>query len=424
MFAGGASLSYAQKGHVFNGVYKGAYLQQVAFPIGGIGAGMFCLEGTGAISHLSVRNNPEMFNEPAAFAAISIKQLPGSARVLEGPVPAWKKFGQRDAGFGAPGTTWGLPRFRDATFLARFPFAEIVLKDKELPLEVHITGWSPFIPTDADNSSLPAGALEYTFRNTGQRTMDYVFSYNARNFMSLPNERGKEQSANRIGAIRQGFVLSQDGSKDAPEKKGDFAIFTYDADPNVVVDHCWFRGGWWDPFSMAWNNIEKGILHKTPPVEKDAPGASLFVPFTLKPGEEKKICLLMAWYVPDTHLRIGDEPTNSKDSTVRDASVDLPSRFHKPWYSSKFSDINAVADYWREHYAALRQNSASFRDAFYKSSLPPEVTEAVAANLGPDFPAGIFVCQDGNNTPPGPAGHQNFKLVRLENVIDAASLPA
>jgi 3-phytase len=49
--------------------------------------------------------------------------------------------------------------------------------------------------------------------------------------------------------------------------------------------------------------------------------------------------------------------------------------------------------------------------------------EAVAANLGPDFPAGIFVCEDGHNTPPGPAGHQNFKLVRLENVIDASSLP-
>jgi 3-phytase len=49
--------------------------------------------------------------------------------------------------------------------------------------------------------------------------------------------------------------------------------------------------------------------------------------------------------------------------------------------------------------------------------------EAVAANLGPDFPAGIFVCQDGDNTAPGPAGHQNFKYVRLENVIDASSLP-
>jgi hypothetical protein len=209
--------------------------------------------------------------------------------------------------------------------------------------------------------------------------MEYVFSYNARNFMSLPNEHGKDAAANHIRSIRQGFVLSQDAGKDAPEKRGDFAIFT--AEPDVKVDHCWFRGGWWDPFTMAWNNIEKGKVQQTDPVEKDAPGASLFVPFTLKPGEEKKIVLLMAWYVPDTHLRIGDEPTNKKDSTVRDASRDLPSIYHKPWYSSKFQDINAVADYWLQHYKELRQNSALFRDAFYKSTVPPEVTEAVAANL-------------------------------------------
>ena len=49
--------------------------------------------------------------------------------------------------------------------------------------------------------------------------------------------------------------------------------------------------------------------------------------------------------------------------------------------------------------------------------------EAVAANLGPDFPDGIFICQDGRNTPPGSAGGQNFKLVRLNDFLDAASLP-
>lgn len=50
--------------------------------------------------------------------------------------------------------------------------------------------------------------------------------------------------------------------------------------------------------------------------------------------------------------------------------------------------------------------------------------EAVAANLGPDFPAGIFICQDGRNTTPGSSGHQNFKYVRLERLLDAGSLPS
>ena len=33
--------------------YKGEFLNRIAFPIGGMGAGMFCLEGTGAISNMS-----------------------------------------------------------------------------------------------------------------------------------------------------------------------------------------------------------------------------------------------------------------------------------------------------------------------------------------------------------------------------------
>ena len=45
----------------FNSVYNGEKLNHLAFPIGGIGAGMFCLEGNGAVSHVSVRNHRNNF---------------------------------------------------------------------------------------------------------------------------------------------------------------------------------------------------------------------------------------------------------------------------------------------------------------------------------------------------------------------------
>lgn len=41
---------------------------------------------------------------------------------------------------------------------------------------------------------------------------------------------------------------------------------------------------------------------------------------------------------------------------------------------------------------------------------------ATAESLGPDFPEGLFVCQDDDNTTPGSAGKQDFKLTRLEKV--------
>ena len=368
--------------HPFNGVYKGENLEQIAFPIGGMGAGMFCIEGTGAISHVSVRHEPDLFNEPLMFAAISVKNAPGGARVLEGPVPNWKKFGQHSSGAGSGGTSYGLPRFDHAEFQARFPFAQLKLHDGKMPLDVTITGWSPFIPTDENNSGLPVGALEYQFNNTSDKVIECVFSYNARNFMAISPASGNDSvGVNRILPIKKGFILSQAATPKSPWQQGDFAIFADATEQGTVVDHCWFRGGWWDPISMTWKHIEDRTTQAVAPVEKDAPGASLFVPFRLRPGESRKIKVMMAWYVPDSELRLGKPMNRPSDSAVRDASVDLPSRYYKPWYSSRFKNVNDVADYWQSHYDELLQKTTLFRDAFYKGNLPPEVLEAVSANL-------------------------------------------
>jgi uncharacterized protein (DUF608 family) len=365
--------SKTNSGHEFNGSYSGEYLSRIAFPIGGIGAGMFCLEGTGAISHMSVRNRPEVFNEPCMFAAISVKGIENGVKVIEGQVPEWKHFGQPGSGNGSSGASWGLPRFENSKFLARFPFALIELNDDDLPLDITIRGWSPFIPADADNSSLPAGSLEYSFKNTGNSDLEAIFSYNSKNFMKLSGGKA------RVKPMSGGFVLSEEGTKENPERKGDFAIFT--SEPATIVDHCWFRGGWWDPLTMTWNTILKGETRNTLPVDTDAPGASLFVPFQLKPGETKTIRLNMTWYVPDTNMKYGQDSTEPDDEVCDDPNCTCKDPFYKPWYSGKFSSINEVADYWKTNYDDLLRKSELFSEAFYKSTLPPEVIEAIAANL-------------------------------------------
>src|SRR5690606_9920061 len=108
--------------------------------------------------------------------ALSIKGIKNGAKVLEGPVPDRKKFGMRGSGNGDAGATYGLPRFNHAEFRARFPFCAIQLHDEDIPLDIQISSWSPFIPTDEDNSSLPVGALEYRFINKGKETLEAVFS--------------------------------------------------------------------------------------------------------------------------------------------------------------------------------------------------------------------------------------------------------
>jgi uncharacterized protein (DUF608 family) len=124
---------------------------------------------------------------------------------------------------------------------------------------------------------------------------------------------------------------------------------------------------------MAWNEIAEASAIERPPVTEGSPssGASLFVPFQLGPGESKTVPLRLAWFSGRTNLRIGTDP----------AGLHEASDPYRPWYAAKFTDINSVSFYWRDHYGELRQKAARFSDCFYGSTLPPEVVEAVAANL-------------------------------------------
>ncbi|RKX42193.1 MAG: hypothetical protein DRP64_10230 [Verrucomicrobia bacterium] len=519
--------------HEYNGPYEGKNLDKVAFPIGGIGSGMFCLEGSGAISHMSVRNTMEFFNEPTIFPAIYVNDgTSATAKVLEGPIPVWKVFGHGGTSNGSAGKTYGLPRFEKASFKDRFPFGTVRLSDKDVPLDVTITGWNPFTPGNADDSSLPVGALEYKFTNTSSKRLQSVFSFNTVNFISL------KKDSDRIVAVDNGFILTQAASENAPEHEGYFAVTT--ADSKTVVDHCWFRGGWWDPFTVAWNTIETGRVVNNPPQDVSAPGASLFVPFELAPGESKTVQVMLSWYVPNNPLKIGG-PTkeatafgtapatgtgdgqaavngfvgtglvntfapggdgqtgtlvspefqilekyiqfrigggsheekvcinlrvdgevvrtatgkNSEDLTLetwdvsdysgKTAQIEIVDQVqggwghllidhivmtgdpdtgegkiladfeggsygewttdppeaasescgtdgscesaeceptsYQPWYVSKFDTIKEVNRYWKRNYARLKAETQTFTDAFYDTTLPPEVVEAIAANL-------------------------------------------
>lgn len=361
--------------------YKNEHLNYIAFPIGGLGAGMFCLEGNGAVSHMSIRNRPEVFNEPAIFAAIKVKGIDNGIKILQGQVPDWKIFGPRGSGLGDAGLVYGFPRFSNSEFSASFPFATINLNDKDIPFQISIKAWSPFIPTDEDNSGLPAGALIYTFKNTSNTKEEAIFSFNSKNFLASDNA-----AMNKITPIKNGFVLRQEPTSDKPFLQSNFAVFT--DEENTVVDHCWFRGNWWDPITMAWNNIEAGNLKAVEPIEKDAPGASLFIPFSLDAGASKTIHIKFAWYSPDTNLTMGERAKdNDEDCSNMAAQLnsfkvdDTTYKFYKPWYASKFKSIQEVAGYWRVHYDELLHKTKLFNQSFFNTTLPAGVIEAVSSNL-------------------------------------------
>jgi len=357
----------------YNSEYKGENLNHIAFPVGGIGAGMFTLQGPGSLGNFSLRNKPEISNEPNLFAALHLKGS-GVTKVLEGQVPKHKIFratgagGGDSSGNGLPGRNYGLPRFSDCSFKAAFPFAEICLQDDDVPLNISTEGFSPFIPCDSFNSSLPFGSLRYTFSNNSDMEQECVFYFNSVNFVKT-----NDKSNSQINQIKNGFEFYQPET-DNPGERLWFNVFTNEP---ANIDTAWFRGRWFDAVTMLWNDMSAGVSNNRRHEDNTSGcGATLSIPFKIKQNQSKTICLFITWYAPDSNIREGGGDCLCEGGCGKE---ERPK--YSPWYSGQFASVNELNEYVQKNYGRLYKESKDFSDCLFGSDLPPEVLEAVSANL-------------------------------------------
>ena len=340
---------------------------------------MICIEGNGALSNMSVRHVPNMGFNRIIYASLCLKQPQGNvARVLEGPVPAWKIVGTRDSHSGCWRQSWGLPRFSQAEFTSQFPFSVIRLSDPRLGVDVELTAWSPFTPGETDDSCAPVAALEYRFCNRTNFPIEAVFGFHSENWITTrtPGE------VRLLGS--DGFELFEPGCAERPEDEGAFSV-SCDSQ-GVVVNPTWFRSGGWDNRTVLWKEIVDGEMASRPAVGSEDPtrGGSLYAPITLAPGEwTHPVRLRLAWHVPRSSLRIHpDDPKSDGggccDGNTKDAAT---KETYRPWYATRFKDVAAVDAWWRQNYDGLRERSMRFSDCLYSSTLPPEILDAVTSNL-------------------------------------------
>jgi 3-phytase len=89
------------------------------------------------------------------------------------------------------------------------------------------------------------------------------------------------------------------------------------------------------------------------------------------------------------------------------------------------ASVQNVADPDNSYFAVYRRTGghefvSTFRIGNGTTSDDCDRTDGITAyagDLGPRFPQGMFVCQDNNNDAPG-VGNQDFKMVRLDKVVD------
>lgn len=361
--------------------YDAAHLREIALPIGGIGTGFFALGGRGELTDWQLMSRPNRGWRPMyAHLLLRTHQTSGNEpktklRVLEGDLTQGLA-----ADFGAPSVLAGLPRMKDATFEASYPFGRVGFTDASLPVQVHVEGFNPLIPHNTDASGLPLALLTVTLLNTSSAPVDASLTLLLTNFVGtdgLTRDLKDNITEHAEAGGWQGMRFAK--TRDVKNAQNGTMAILCDA-PDVRVARRWkFR-------DEAWNGEALGIMDSLltagfieedepdqpcPPSPDDTWDSSLSALFSLKPGEARDVRLLITWHFPYRNLQEEGWWSETRESSPLQGN----------YYATRFTDALDVATKVIPQLPDLRARSIAFVKSVCDRTAPHALKEAALFNL-------------------------------------------
>ncbi|MCS7264156.1 MAG: non-lysosomal glucosylceramidase [Armatimonadetes bacterium] len=158
--------------------FEGERLKVFAFPLGGVGSGNLSFAGKGQLVAWQIVNN---FNSGAHGFSGAIVPLTFFA--------AWAKQGRNlKATLLQTAPVHDLPTVKGLRAKNKFPILN-VRYETDLPVEIELEAWSPFIPLNAKDSATPVAVFTFTLHNPTKQTVEAAVMMNLQNIIGWEGYR-------------------------------------------------------------------------------------------------------------------------------------------------------------------------------------------------------------------------------------------
>ncbi|WP_028668009.1 GH116 family glycosyl-hydrolase [Runella zeae] len=373
--------------------YDQQHLYRVALPLGGIGTGTVSISGKGELKDWEIMNRPAkgfsggQMGNGVPFFSIFIKESNGKTHTkgLMGPLDP-VDYQDKE---GRPVDNHGIPRFRNVSFDASYPFGRVNLSDPSLPVEVTLTAYNPLIPTDADASGMPLAVLNYAVHNTSNQPITVAVCGLMRNFIGndgsktrmdwkgdlIPiGSRYNQNTFRKTGQV-QGIFMYSDSVKKTTEQWGTMALVTT-AREGVSYRRSSRLNDWENALLDFWDDFSADgeLTDKTTLVDND-PQASLAVKIQIPAHQTRVIPFYITWHFPNRFAWSAENVGN--------------------YYATQYADAWEVAEKAAMQLPILEQKTLEFVRAFAKSNLPEVVKESALFNLSTLRSQTVFRVKDG-----------------------------
>ena len=365
--------------------------------LGGLGTSTLEIGRDGAFQNIRVQNDWAGMvkpTPPGTFLSVHArtKGRKGVGRVLQleapevpdalpEPMPDIPVARQRQA-------RQSLDAVQGLTYTGRFPFVEIEYQDDALPCQVSLEAFSPFVPLDAESSSLPLVFFTFLLRNPGKVPVVAAAAISWTNNIAAESwNRGWPSEGNRnclLGGDAPAVFMDTNMEEMAGSEYLLSCLPSKEVKYTAVSDWWeWMPGRWKgqnvpgqvDRSLRLWRRfLDRGCLpeeaHPDDSLEDFSPHqpvGAVAGEVQLAPGEEKEVRFALAWFFPYHYDRDG-----------RTRAVNLLGHQYATRFPTGTSDVAAWAFPRRD---SLREQSQAWRTLIEESCLPPHTRSLLTETL-------------------------------------------
>ena len=382
------------------------------FLLGGIGTGNISLDQNARLCDFEIFGRPNKdYRPPNTFFAVRAATANGKvyAKALESQLPP--PFNRSHGAFSSD--VGGIARFRHSEMTGDYPFVDFKLTDKNMPIEAGLLAFTPLIPLNTDDSSLPVAVLRYRVKNISTQPLTVSV---AGNMSNLGNVKGADRFKNQKydgnpinkyverGNFR-GIYFLPGGKKESDVDYFESSLLTTEKQGVTYLDE-WHESAWWDGIQDFWNDFtsDGDLTPGRPPRDEDKyihkvklSSASLCVKKEIAPGEESEFEFIISWYRPN-RVRAWAKPDESTkccgESGGCEPGTTDPTKIIRQ-YHAKFGNALQSASYLINNLPRLEEESRRFTNAVMSSTLPEYVLDAVLANITVIRSTTCFRVEDG-----------------------------
>ena len=352
-------------------LYTGKHLKEISFPLGGIGTGSVGIAGNGSLVDWEIFNRPNKGGLIGySFFAVKAEFPDGTSKtkVLQGDL-TWDLSGRYASGayagfgFGPDRTTMcGFPHFQKVTFDGRFPIATLTFTDPDFPAKVTMKAFNPFIPLEADLSSIPAAFFDIKIAS---QAADVVYTV----MLSMGNPFTSSENRCLAHANYTAISLRYHGKDPADKEYGDMTIAT--GCSGGVYQEYWYRGRWQDKVTTFWRELTEGTLQNrrySQPARGDV--CSVGAKAAIGRKQSKSFRFVISWNVPNNY-NYWKPYHDTKGNDI----------LWKNYYATRFADSGETCFYCLDHWDMLYRRTDRFCKSLHSATLDKAVIDAVSSAI-------------------------------------------